>query len=51
MNITIIDNGYEGLFTGANVDDLVEPFYYKPTTTVNDGIQRSVVCYVEFYSQ
>ena len=54
MNITIIGTGYVGLVTGtsivpyANVDDLVERFHYKPTTTVKDGIQRFVDWYLEF---
>jgi UDP-glucuronate 4-epimerase len=51
MNITIIDTGYVGLVTGANVDDLVERLYYKPVTTVKDGIQRFVDWYLEFYGQ
>lgn len=56
MKITIADIGYVGLFqpgdvpdTYANVDDLVEQFHYKPATTVNDGIQRFVDWYREFY--
>jgi UDP-glucuronate 4-epimerase len=35
--------------TYANVDDLVEEFHYKPATTVNDGIQRFVAWYRDYY--
>ena len=35
--------------TYANVDDLVEQFHYKPATTVQDGIQRFVNWYRDYY--
>ena len=35
--------------TYANVDDLVEQFHYKPSTTVQDGIQRFVDWYRNYY--
>ena len=35
--------------TYANVDDLVEQFDYKPATTVQDGIQRFVDWYRDYY--
>ena len=35
--------------TYANVDDLVEQFHYKPATTVQDGIQRFVNWYRNYY--
>ena len=35
--------------TYANVDDLVEQFQYKPTTTVQDGIQQFVDWYRKYY--
>lgn len=35
--------------TYANVDDLVEQFHYKPATTVDDGIQRFVDWYRNYY--
>ena len=35
--------------TYANVDDLVEQFQYKPATTVQDGIQRFVNWYLNYY--
>ena len=64
MNITIIDTGYVGIFTGAcladlaklaeqvGVDiDLVEQFHYKPAMTAKDGIQRFMDWYFDFYVQ
>lgn len=35
--------------TFANVDDLVEQFKYKPTTTVQDGIQKFVDWYRDYF--
>ncbi len=35
--------------TYANVDDLVEQFHYKPTTTVEDGIDRFVAWYRDYF--
>ena len=35
--------------TYANVDDLVEQFHYKPATTVQDGIQRFVGWYRDYF--
>jgi len=35
--------------TYADVDDLVEQFHYKPATTVDDGIQRFVDWYRNYY--
>ena len=35
--------------TYANVDDLVEQFHYKPVTTVQDGIQRFVDWYRDYF--
>jgi UDP-glucuronate 4-epimerase len=35
--------------TYANVDDLVEQFDYKPATTVQDGLQRFVDWYRDYY--
>ena len=35
--------------THANVDDLVEQFDYKPVTTVQDGVQRFVDWYRNYY--
>jgi UDP-glucuronate 4-epimerase len=35
--------------TYANVDDLVEQFHYKPATTVQDGIQRFVNWYRDYF--
>jgi UDP-glucuronate 4-epimerase len=35
--------------TFANVDDLVEQFHYKPATNVQDGIQRFVDWYLNYY--
>jgi len=35
--------------TYANVDDLVEQFNYKPATTVQDGIQRFVDWYRDYF--
>ena len=35
--------------TYANVDDLVEQFDYKPATTVQDGVQRFVDWYRDYY--
>jgi UDP-glucuronate 4-epimerase len=35
--------------TYANVEDLVEQFYYKPTTTVENGIARFVVWYRDYF--
>ncbi len=35
--------------TYANVEDLVEQFHYKPTTTVKDGIKRFVDWYRNYY--
>jgi UDP-glucuronate 4-epimerase len=36
--------------TYANVEDLVEQFHYKPTTTVKDGIKRFVDWYSDYYA-
>ena len=35
--------------TYANVDDLVQQFDYKPATTVQDGVQRFVDWYRDYY--
>jgi UDP-glucuronate 4-epimerase len=35
--------------TYANVDDLVEQFHYKPTTTVEEGIARFVSWYRDYF--
>ena len=35
--------------TYANVDDLVEQFHYKPSTTVADGINRFVAWYRDYF--
>lgn len=35
--------------TYANVDDLVEQFHYKPSTSVDDGIARFVAWYREYF--
>ena len=35
--------------THANVDDLIEEFDYKPATTIQDGIQRFVDWYRNYY--
>ncbi len=35
--------------THANVEDLIEQFDYKPTTTIQDGIQRFVDWYRNYY--
>ena len=35
--------------THANVKDLIEQFDYKPTTTIQDGIQRFVDWYRNYY--
>ena len=35
--------------THANVKDLIEQFDYKPTTTIQDGIQRFVDWYRSYY--
>ena len=35
--------------THANVDDLVQQFNYKPSTTIQDGIQRFVEWYRNYY--
>ena len=35
--------------TYANVDDLVDQFHYKPDTTVQDGIQRFVDWYRDYF--
>jgi len=35
--------------TYANVDDLVEQFHYKPSTTVADGINRFVTWYRDYF--
>ena len=35
--------------TYANVDDLVEQFHYKPSTTVQDGIQQFVDWYRNYF--
>jgi UDP-glucuronate 4-epimerase len=35
--------------THANVEDLVEQFHYKPATTVEDGINRFVACYRDYF--
>ncbi len=37
--------------TYANVDDLVEQFHYKPTTTVEDGIHRFVAWYRDYFKE
>lgn len=38
------------LDTYANVDDLIEQFHYKPSTTVAEGVRRFVTWYLEYYS-
>ena len=35
--------------TYANVDELAEQFYYKPTTTIQDGIQQFVDWYRSYF--
>jgi UDP-glucuronate 4-epimerase len=35
--------------TCANVDDLVDQFHYKPTTSVEDGIARFVAWYRDYF--
>jgi len=35
--------------THANVDDLIEDFDYKPATNIQDGIQRFVDWYRNYY--
>jgi UDP-glucuronate 4-epimerase len=35
--------------TYANVDDLFEQFHYQPPTMVNEGIQRFVNWYSNYY--
>jgi UDP-glucuronate 4-epimerase len=35
--------------TYANVEDLVEQFYYKPATKVEDGIARFVAWYIDYF--
>ena len=35
--------------THANVQDLIEQFDYKPTTKIQDGIQRFVDWYRNYY--
>ncbi len=35
--------------TYANVDDLAEQFYYKPATTIQDGIQKFVDWYKSYF--
>jgi UDP-glucuronate 4-epimerase len=35
--------------TYANVDDLVEQFHFKPTTSVEDGIARFVAWYQDYF--
>jgi UDP-glucuronate 4-epimerase len=35
--------------TCANVDDLIEQFHYKPSTTVEDGISRFVAWYRDYF--
>ena len=35
--------------TYANVEDLVEQFHYKPSTTIQDGIQQFVSWYRNYY--
>jgi len=35
--------------TFANVDDLVEQFHYQPATTVDEGVQRFVDWYQDYY--
>lgn len=35
--------------TYADVDDLIEHFHFKPTTTIGDGIARFVEWYRDFY--
>ncbi|TDR76732.1 NAD-dependent epimerase [Paludibacterium purpuratum] len=37
--------------TSANVDDLVEQFDYKPATTVQEGIEKFVAWYNEYYKE
>lgn len=37
--------------TYANVEDLVEQFHYKPTTTVEDGITRFVAWYRDYFER
>ena len=37
------------LDTHANVNDLIEQFDYKPTTTIQDGIDRFVHWYRNYY--
>ena len=35
--------------THANIDELIEEFDYKPATTIQDGIQRFVDWYRNYY--
>jgi UDP-glucuronate 4-epimerase len=35
--------------TWANVDDLVEDLDYQPNTTVQEGVQRFIDWYKDFY--
>jgi UDP-glucuronate 4-epimerase len=35
--------------TYADVDDLVQEFGYKPSTPVEDGIERFVQWYLEYF--
>ncbi len=35
--------------TYANIDDLAEQFYYKPATTVENGINNFVAWYREYF--
>ena len=37
------------LDTYADVTDLVKEFYYKPNTTVEEGIQRFIVWYRDYF--
>ena len=34
----------------ANVDDLVQQFHYKPATTMEEGIDRFVAWYREYFA-
>lgn len=36
--------------TYANVEDLVEQFHYKPTTSVDEGIARFVAWYLDYFN-
>lgn len=35
--------------TNTNVDDLVEQFHHKPATTVEQGIERFVAWYRDYF--